>query len=69
MKKNMGSVDRFIRILIAVTIAVLYFTNVVGGVIGIVLMAVAAIFLLTSFVSFCPLYLPLGISTRKTGKE
>jgi hypothetical protein len=69
MKKNMGSVDRFTRILIAVTIAVLYFTNVVGGVIGIVLMAVAAIFLLTSFVSFCPLYLPLGISTRKTGKE
>jgi hypothetical protein len=69
MKKNMGSVDRFIRILIAVTIAVLYFTNVVSGVIGIVLMAVAAIFLLTSFVSFCPLYLPLGISTRKKGKE
>ena len=66
MKKNMGSFDRIIRILIAVVIAVLYFTNVIGGTLGIILLIVGGIFLLTSFVSSCPLYMPFGISTCKT---
>ena len=63
MKKNMGSADRIIRVLIAVVIATLYFTNVVTGVLGIVLLILAAVFLLTSFISFCPIYAPFGLST------
>ncbi len=65
MKKNMGIIDKVIRILVAVVIAVLYFTNVIPGTLGIILLAVAVIFLLTSVISFCPLYLPFGISTAK----
>lgn len=65
MKKNMGSADRIIRILLAIVFAVLYFTNVVTGVWGYILLALAAIFLLTSLVSFCPLYLPFRMNTGK----
>ncbi|MCD4730090.1 MAG: DUF2892 domain-containing protein, partial [Bacteroidales bacterium] len=61
MKANMGSADRIIRILIAVVIGVLYFTNVITGTLAIILLLVGVVFLLTSFVSFCPLYLPLGL--------
>ena len=67
MKKNMGKVDRIIRILIAAIIIALYFTNVINGTLAIVLLALSGIFILTSFISFCPLYLPFGLSTR--GKE
>ena len=63
MKKNMGSADRIIRLLIAAVIAVLYFTNVITGTLGIVLLVAAGIFALTSFISFCPLYAPFGIRT------
>lgn len=66
MKKNMGNVDRAVRVVIAILIAVLYFTGTVSGTLGIVLLALAGIFVLTSFVSFCPLYAPFGISTCKT---
>ncbi|MBT8302762.1 MAG: DUF2892 domain-containing protein, partial [Maribacter sp.] len=52
-----------IRTLIAVVIAVLYFTNVIPGTLGLVLLVLAAVFLLTSLVSFCPLYAPFGLST------
>ena len=70
MKKNMGNADRIIRTIIAVVIAVLYFTNVISGTLGIVLLVLAVVFLLTSFVSFCPLYLPFSLSTRsKSGEE
>jgi hypothetical protein len=65
MKKNMGLVDRIIRVLIAVAIAVLYFTNQIQGSLAMLLEIVAAIFVATSFVSYCPLYSPFGISTRK----
>jgi len=61
----MGTIDKAIRILIAVVIAVLFFTHVISGTLGIVLMALAVIFVLTSFISFCPLYLPFGLSTNK----
>lgn len=63
MKKNMGSTDRIIRVLIAIVIAALYFTGTISGTISIILLALAAIFVLTSFVSFCPLYLPFKAST------
>ncbi|MFC4685858.1 DUF2892 domain-containing protein [Epilithonimonas pallida] len=65
MKKNLGTVDKAIRIIIAVGIAVLYFTNVISGTLAIVLGILAVVFLLTSFISFCPLYLPFGINTLK----
>jgi hypothetical protein len=65
MKKNMGSADRIIRTLLAVVIAVLYFTKQITGTAGIILGIVAIVFLLTSAVGFCPLYVPLKISTRK----
>jgi hypothetical protein len=65
MKKNMGSADRIIRILVAVVIAILYFTNQINGTTAIILGVLAVIFVATSFMSFCPLYLPFGISTRK----
>ena len=63
MKKNMGTADRLIRTLIAVIIAALYFTGVITGTVGIVLLVVAGIFVLTSLVSFCPLYAPFGLAT------
>jgi hypothetical protein len=61
----MGSTDKIIRIAIAVIIAILYFTNTISGTVALVLGAFAVIFLLTSLISFCPLYSPFGISTRK----
>ena len=66
MKKNMGTADKIIRILIAVVIAVLYFMEVISGTVAIVLGVLAVIFVLASLVSFCPLYLPFGIKTCKT---
>jgi hypothetical protein len=65
MKKNMGSTDRIIRILVAIIFVVLFATKTVTGVFGIVLLVLAAVFVLTSLVSFCPLYLPFGLSTCK----
>jgi hypothetical protein len=66
MKKNMGNADRIIRIIIAAIVAVLFFTDVIEGTLGIVLLVLAGIFVLTSLVSFCPLYVPFGLKTRKT---
>jgi hypothetical protein len=63
MKKNMGTADKVIRVIIALAIAVLYFTNILSGTLGIVLLILAGVFVLTSFLSFCPLYLPFGIKT------
>jgi len=65
MKKNMGSMDKGIRILLAVIIAILYFTNQITGVAAIVLGIFAIVFLLTSLIGFCPLYSPLKLSTIK----
>ena len=65
MKKNMGTIDKVIRILVAVVVVILYFTHVISGVLAIVLLALSAIFVITSLISFCPLYLPFGINTGK----
>jgi hypothetical protein len=67
MKKNMGTIDKVIRILVAVVIAVLYFTNVITGTLGIILLVIAGVFVLTSIVGTCPLYLPFSINTGKKG--
>jgi fatty acid desaturase len=66
MKKNMGGLERGLRILAAVAIAVLYFTGVLSGTLAIILLVLAGVFILTGFISFCPLYYPFRISTRKT---
>ena len=65
MKKNMGSADKTLRVLFAVIIAILYFTNQISGIAAIVLGVFAIVFLITSLVGFCPLYAPLKLSTLK----
>jgi hypothetical protein len=62
----MGSTDKIIRFVLAALFVILYFTNVVSGVLGIILLVLAGVFVLTSLVSFCPLYAPFGLSTCKT---
>ena len=69
MKKNMGIIDRVLRFVLAVIIAVLYFTNSINGIIAIILGIIAIIFLLTSLIGICPAYIPLKINTvRKKSK-
>ena len=65
MKKNMGYTDKKIRITAAIAIAILYYSGIISGTIGLVLLILAVVFVLTSLVSFCPLYVPFGISTCK----
>lgn len=69
MKKNMGSIDKIIRVVIAAVIAVLFLTNVITGTLGIVLLAIAGIFVLTSLVSFCPIYAIFGMNTCPAKKN
>jgi hypothetical protein len=63
MKTNMGIIDRVVRIMVALVIIGLYFANVITGTLAIVLLVLAAVFILTSQIRFCPLYLPFGINT------
>ncbi|MBL0049206.1 MAG: DUF2892 domain-containing protein [Bacteroidetes bacterium] len=65
MKANMGNLDKAVRIIAAVIIAALYYTNQISGTAAIILLILAGIFILTSFISFCPLYYPFGFSTKK----
>jgi hypothetical protein len=70
MKTNMGKVDRSIRILVAVGIVALLYSNIIIGALGVGLLVVAVAFIITSVAGFCPLYVPFGISTlarKKTG--
>lgn len=69
MKKNMGTTDRVIRILLAALFAYLYFGGIVTGTWGLVLVILGGVFLLTSLVSFCPLYTLAGINTCKAKKS
>lgn len=59
----MGGADRIIRVVIAAIVATLFFMNILTGVLGITLLVISGVLVLTSFVSFCPLYLPFGITT------
>ena len=68
MKKNMGSTDKILRIFLALVVAILYFTKSIDGTLALVLIIFAVIFLLTSLVSYCPLYTVFGINTCKTKK-
>ena len=61
----MGGADRIIRIIIAIVVGVLYYTGTISGTLGMVLLVLGVVFLLTSFINFCPLYTVLGINTGK----
>lgn len=63
MKQNMGNADRIIRILLAGVFAYLYFSHTVTGTLGLVLVILGGVFVLTSLVSFCPLYKLVGVNT------
>jgi predicted membrane-bound mannosyltransferase len=65
MKKNVGSTDKVIRIILAIIGVVLFLTNVVSGTLGYIVLAIAAILVITSIISFCPLYVPFKINTGK----
>lgn len=65
MKKNMGLIDKVIRILVAVVVIALSITGVIKGTLMIILLIVAGIFILTSLLGFCPGYLPFGLNTEK----
>lgn len=65
MKQNMGTADRIIRLIVAAVITFLYLNNTIEGTTGIVLVIIAVVFALTSFISFCPLYTLFGLSTKK----
>lgn len=65
MKKNMGMIDRIIRFALAAVVAVLYFTGQITGVAAIILGIIAVIFIITSAIGFCPLYVPFKFSTMK----
>ena len=64
MKKNIGNVDRVLRILLALLIAGLYYQGIITGITGIILLVLGAVFVATSFIGTCPIYLALGLSTR-----
>ena len=66
MKKNMGTTDRIIRVLVAIVVAALYFTDQISGTLAAILGLVAVVFVLTSVVGTCPLYLPFKLSTKKS---
>ena len=65
MKKNMGTIDRVARILVAILIGYLYFTKQISGTLGIVPIILAVVFLVTTLITICPLYLPFGLKTTK----
>ncbi len=69
MKKNMGSLDKTLRILAAIAVAILYYTNVISGTTALILGVLAVVFVITSFLSFCPLYLPFGINTGRKQQQ
>ncbi len=63
MKKNMGTADRVIRIILAAVVGFLYYNGTITGTLGIVLLVLAGVFVLTSLISFCPLYKLVGLNT------
>ncbi|NNF34044.1 MAG: DUF2892 domain-containing protein [Saprospiraceae bacterium] len=69
MKKNMGTIDRIIRVIIAVVIGFLFQQGIITGMLATILSIVAIVFLLTSVISFCPLYKVIGINTCPLVRE
>jgi hypothetical protein len=69
MTKNLGNIDRIVRVLLSITFAVLYFTGTIAGTLGLVLVVLGGIFLATSLISWCPIYAVLGIKTCPLNKN
>ncbi len=70
MKKNMGTIDKILRVIIAIVIAALYYMDlIVSNTLSAIILFVAAILLITSLLNFCPLYLVLGINSCSSDKE
>jgi hypothetical protein len=69
MKKNRGTADKLIRILVAALFAALYFTHIITGTLSIILLGLATVFILTAFIGSCPLYLPFKINTNKKSQK
>ena len=67
MNKNIGNIDRALRLILAVAVGVLYFQGVINGLVAAILSGLAAVLIITSLASRCPLYLPFGLSTREPG--
>ncbi|MBS1729164.1 MAG: DUF2892 domain-containing protein [Bacteroidetes bacterium] len=65
MKKNMGVLDKMVRVSAAILIGILYFTHIINGTLAMILLIIAGVFIVTSFINFCPMYHLLGISTKK----
>jgi hypothetical protein len=65
MKKNMGPLDKALRVLFAAVVAILYFAGVINGILAFILLLLALVFIITSLISFCPLYPLFKINTRK----
>lgn len=69
MKRNMGGVDKLVRLIVALIIILAYFNNTIEGILGIILLIIAGIFIVTSLISFCPLYAVFGIDTSIKKKK
>ena len=69
MKKNISSIDKTVRIVLAVVFGVLYFTGMVTGLLGYILLVLGAVFLATALINFCPIYALLGLSTRPSSEN
>jgi len=69
MKKNMGNLDRIVRVILSIVFAVLFFTGTISGAMGMLLLVAGGVFLATSVISFCPLYTLLGINTCSVKKS
>ena len=65
----MSSADRIIRLVISAILVALYFTNIIGGTVGLILLILATVFTITSIISFCPLYSIFGFSTCSTKQQ
>lgn len=68
MKKNMGNLDRGLRLVLAIVVGVLFATNVISGVFAFIMLGLAGVFFLTSLIGFCPLYTLIGVKTCKVGE-
>lgn len=69
MKKNMGSYDKLIRLLVAIALIILYYKGILAGVLGVAALLIALVFTITSLLSFCPLYTLFGVNTCKSEEE
>jgi len=66
MKKNMGGLDKVIRVILALVAGLLVYFEVVNEILAYILLTLASVFVLTSLIGFCPLYGIFGINSCRT---